>query len=114
MKLSTVSLLLSILSIVIVPTIVIMNFSLFGVEKPNLELMHVNFLIGLIVYVVVVVLSAILSLYVLVYKRGVKSCVMRAWAGVIVLLVSLVIFGPTMVSSFDELNEIGKLLEESR
>ncbi len=98
MKLSIVSILLSIFSLIVPPIIVIINYSLFGSEDLNLKLMYENFIVGLFVYIPVVCLSAGCSITVLIWRRDSRNSIIQSLISIVILLFSLIVYGPTIVS----------------
>lgn len=110
MRLSSLSLLFAVLSFLTIPIVVLINYALFGASSLDLEVMHLNFLFGLVVYVMFVLASMGLTLLSIVAGSRPITSEPRALVSIVVVVLSMIVYGPSLFSSLSEIREIGDLL----
>lgn len=113
MKFAVVALLLSIVSLAVVPIIVLLTYSAFGAEDLNLELMHANMVRGHYIYLVLSTLCLGMIIYTLVFAQKSSSVILVTGTAIVFLSISVILFGPSIIDGFSDLSEIKDLLKES-
>lgn len=113
MKFAVIALLLSIASIAVVPIIVVLTYSAFGAEDLDLELMHANMVRGHYIYLVLSALCLGMIIYTLVFVQRSSNVIFVTGTAIVFLLISVILFGPSIIEGFSDLSEIKDLLEES-
>ncbi len=114
MKFSVIALLLSVVSIAIVPITVLITYSTFGSEDVDLELMHGNMVRGHYMFLAVSALCLGVIIYTLIQVKKSSSVIIVISAAIVFLLISCALYGPSIVHGFGDLAEIKELLNETR
>ncbi len=112
MKFPVIALLLSVVSIAIVPITVLVTYANFGAEDVNLELLHANMVRGHYLFLAVSTVCLGVIVYTLAKVQKSSSVVIVISAAIVFLLISSVLYGPSIVQGLGDLAEIEELLKD--